>query len=306
VRVDVRRLADALRRADGAGLAFALALVVPLTLLTARRLQALVPPSAHLGLWAACRLILLGSMLNMVLPSKMGDVAKAYFVTRDHGVAPSVAVSLVIFEKACDLLALLLWGALGLLLMPRREAWALGAAAGLAAVLAAGTLGLASPRAAGWTARRARALLPAPVAARLERLAVAWSELLAILRRAPRRLLSVATTSLVVWLLHLAQIWLFARALGGAIPFVANLALAALALVAGLAPLTFAGVGTRDAALLVLYAPFLSPAAAAALGLLCTVRYVLPALAGVAVAGERRGWRPAPGPGPPDVGSGRG
>jgi uncharacterized membrane protein YbhN (UPF0104 family) len=45
--------------------------------------------------------------------------------------------------------------------------------------------------------------------------------------------------------------------------------------------MTLAGIGTRDAALIYFYLPYFSPASAAALGLYCTLRYVLPALFGL-------------------------
>ena len=64
-------------------------------------------------------------------------------------------------------------------------------------------------------------------------------------------------------------------------PPVISFALAPLAILAGLLPLTFAGVGTRDAALVALYAPYFSAATGAALGLLCTSRYFLPAIGGL-------------------------
>ena len=54
----------------------------------------------------------------------------------------------------------------------------------------------------------------------------------------------------------------------------------------GLLPLTFAGVGTRDAALVVFYAPYFDAPTAAALGLLCTARYLLPAMGGLPFAGR--------------------
>jgi hypothetical protein len=50
-------------------------------------------------------------------------------------------------------------------------------------------------------------------------------------------------------------------------------------------PLTFAGVGTRDAALVLFYAPYFASPTAAALGLLCTARYILPAIGGLPFAG---------------------
>jgi hypothetical protein len=56
----------------------------------------------------------------MVLPSKMGDIAKAYFM-RDRGhLEGSLALSLVVFEKACDMLSLLLWCVFGLFLIRRK------------------------------------------------------------------------------------------------------------------------------------------------------------------------------------------
>ena len=75
-------------------------------------------------------------------------------------------------------------------------------------------------------------------------------------------------------------------ALNAFAPFLANLALAPLAILAGLLPLTFAGIGTRDAALVFLYRPYFDAPTAAALGLLCTARYILPALAGLPFAGK--------------------
>ena len=101
----------------------------------------------------------------------------------------------------------------------------------------------------------------------------------------PARLAKVAFTSIVIWLLHLLQIWMFILALRAWAPFLANLALSPLAILAGLLPLTFAGVGTRDAALVFFYAPYFDAPTAAALGLLCTARYVLPALGGLPFAG---------------------
>ncbi|MEJ2040882.1 MAG: hypothetical protein P8X55_18420, partial [Desulfosarcinaceae bacterium] len=60
-----------------------------------------------------------------------------------------------------------------------------------------------------------------------------------------------------------------------------HLALTPLAIFAGLLPLTYAGVGTRDAALIYFLRDYLSPGAGAALGILCTMRYIVPALAGL-------------------------
>jgi len=69
-------------------------------------------------------------------------------------------------------------------------------------------------------------------------------------------------------------------------PFLISLALTPLAILAGLLPFTFAGIGTRDAAFIILYQPFFNAPTGAALGLLCTSRYLLPALMGLPFLGR--------------------
>jgi uncharacterized membrane protein YbhN (UPF0104 family) len=59
-----------------------------------------------------------------------------------------------------------------------------------------------------------------------------------------------------------------------------------LAILVGLLPFTFAGIGTRDAAIVFFYRSFLSAPVAAALGLLFTLRYLVPALAGLPLLGR--------------------
>ena len=100
------------------------------------------------------------------------------------------------------------------------------------------------------------------------------------------QLLKITFTSVFIWFLHLLQIWFFILALKAWTPFLANLALSPLAILAGLLPLTFAGVGTRDAALILFYQPYFAAPTAAALGLLCTSRYLLPAIGGLPFLGQ--------------------
>jgi uncharacterized membrane protein YbhN (UPF0104 family) len=308
-RIDVGALARVFQHCDAAWLALSLGMVVPLTLLTARRLQQLMPQSGQLGFGEANRLILVASVLNLVLPSKMGDLAKAWFM-RDRGHLPgSLALSLVVFEKACDLLSLLAWCVFGLAWIKWSDsralsafhlpvAWAerLGAAqeslvfwlAGVIVTgsLCAGILLIGSARFAAFFFNIVKNVGGKKAGAKIEKLANGWREMHAYFWESKTRLLIVTGTSLFIWFLHLLQIWMFILALNASAPFVANLALSPLAILAGLLPLTFAGVGTRDAALVFLYAPYFAAPTAAALGILCTARYLLPALGGLPFAGD--------------------
>lgn len=270
-----------------------LAMVVPLTLFTAWRLQQLMPRQGQLGFGEANRLILVASVLNLVLPSKMGDIAKAYFMRDRGGMSGSLALSLVVFEKSCDMLSLLLWCVFGLAwcaldssIYPNKDALFWIMAAGVFGLLVMGTLLLGSTRFANFFFSLATRFAPGKMGSKFSKLSASWSEMHAYFWSSKARLAKVTLTSVFIWFLHLLQIWLFILALKAWAPFLANLALSPLAILAGLLPLTFAGVGTRDAALVLFYSPYFSAPTAAALGLLCTARYVLPAIGGLPFIGR--------------------
>jgi len=262
---------------------------VPLTLMTSWRLQQLMPARGQLSFGEANRLILVASVLNMVLPSKGGDIAKAYFMRDRSNLSGSLALSLVVFEKSCDMLSLLLWCVFGLLLYPAKDALFWGMTFGVSALLIFGILLIGSARFARYFFATAATVAPAKTAAKLSTLGASWGDMHAYFWAGKTRLVTVAATSVFIWFLHLLQIWMFILALKAWAPFLANLALSPLAILAGLLPLTFAGVGTRDQALIVFYAPYFTAPTAAALGLLCTARYLLPALGGLPFASEYLG-----------------
>ncbi|MDQ2919087.1 MAG: flippase-like domain-containing protein [Verrucomicrobiota bacterium] len=267
----MHELVPIFRDCDRSWMTLALAMVLPLTLLTAWRLQQLMPRAGQLRFGEANRLILTASVLNLILPSKMGDIAKAWFMKERGHLAGSLAFALVVFEKTCDMLSLLLWCAFGLLLYPAKDALFWGVTAAVSVAFLFGLLLLGQPRFAAFFFERVH----------LTRLSEAWREMHDYFWSSKSRLTSVALTSIFIWFLHLLQIWMFIRALKAYAPFLANLALSPLAILAGLLPLTFAGIGTRDAALILFYRPYFDAPTAAALGLLCTARYILPALAGL-------------------------
>jgi uncharacterized protein (TIRG00374 family) len=285
-RIDLAGLVQVFQGSDRQWMAISLGMVIPLTLLTAWRLQQLAPSAAALGMGEANRLILAASSLNMVLPSKMGDIAKAYFI-RDRGhLSGSLSLSLVVFEKACDLLSLLLWCVFGLVLYPNKD-WLFGVMTiAVISGLGFGLLLLSSPRVAQGSLRILGTVAPKSLRQKLVRLSHAWGAMHDYFWSDRRRLWQISALSILIWFLHLLQIWFFILALNASAPFLASLALSPLAILAGLLPLTFAGVGTRDAALIVFYQPYFSAATGAALGLLCTSRYLLPALGGLPFLGQ--------------------
>jgi hypothetical protein len=256
-------------------------LLIPITLITAWRLQVLMPQPSSLGLIEANRLILGASVLNMILPSKMGEVAKAYFM-RDRGhLTGSLALSLVIFERACDMLSLLFLCFVSLLIYPLKGKgfWSITIILGLLTIF--GIVLVSSKKFTIIFFRSAILISPPMVVSKIQKLKKSWLEMHQYFYDNLGQLLKVIAISLFLWILHLLQVWLFILALRQWVPFFTNLALAPLAILAGLLPITFAGIGTRDAAITYLYSPYFSASVAAALGILCTSRYFLQAIVGL-------------------------
>lgn len=285
-RIDIFKAIPIFADASAFWMTVSLAMVVPLTLLTSARLCVLMPGPGRLSFWESNRLILLASVLNLVLPSKMGDVAKSAFMAERGHLTGGLALALVVFEKACDMLALLVWCVFGLALYPHKDALFWGMTIAVAGGLVSFALLVGSRRFATFFFGLAERFAPGKIGEKIGKLHGAWTEMHGAFWQDKARLVRVATMSLVIWFFHLVQIWMFTLALREGVPFLASLALAPLALLVGLLPLTFAGVGTRDAALIFFFSPYLSAPAGAALGILCTLRYVLPALVGLPFIGS--------------------
>ena len=288
-KIDLDGFLDVLKNSDRLWMPLSLGMVIPLTLLTAWRLQLLMPGGTGLDFAEANRLILASSVLNMVLPSKMGDLAKAYFM-RDKGqLNGSLALSLVVFEKACDLLSLLLWCVLGLILYPEKN-WLYGIMTIVVTIgLGMGLLLLGSKSLAQIGFQFAITIVPKSFTAlklKIQNFQTGWGEMHDYFWADQIQLFRITSLSILIWFFHLFQIWLFILALNAWTPFLTNLALSPLAILAGLLPLTFAGVGTRDAAIILFYQPYFNAPTGAALGLLCTSRYLLPALGGLPFLGQ--------------------
>ena len=287
-QIDVANLVRVFQNCDRLMLGISLGMVVPITLVTSWRLQQLVPQRS-LGFIEANRLILGASVLNMVLPSKMGDIAKSYFMSERSNLSGSLALSISIFEKACDLLSLLLWCVFGLMLYPAKDNLFWIMTVGVAVGLILGLLLLSSQQFANLFFNLSIKYTPKSVSQKLQKMQASWSEMHNYFWGDKQQLLLITSTSVFIWFLHLLQIWLFILALKAVVPFLVSLALSPLSILAGLLPLTFAGIGTRDAAIIYFYQDYFNEATGAALGLLCTSRYFIPALIGLPFLGQMLG-----------------
>ena len=280
-KIDIINIKDALVQVDVPVFIGALLILIPTTLLSALRFSMLLSGENKPTLGLATKLILAGSTMNVILPSKMGDMLKSVFMRDALSMRGSLAVSVVVFEKACDLLGLLIWCLLGLVVYAGDDELFILLAFAVGGGLGFGILMLSSLSFADWFLRLVSKIAPASFVDKFENLRKSWAEVYGFFWRSKSAVINIVGVTLFIWFLHLLQIWLLAAALQAPVPLLSSLGLSSLALLAGLAPLTLAGVGTRDAAAMYLFAPFMAAPAGAALGLMLTLRYILPGLAGL-------------------------
>jgi uncharacterized protein (TIRG00374 family) len=282
--LDADGLKRAIHAADTSWLLGGILFVVPLTLLTAWRFMALV--DNRISFLEANRLILATSTLNLFLPSKLGDLAKGHALFKRHSMDVGLSYATVVLEKALDMMSLLIWGVFGLIVVGiGRPAMSLflPPVAGLCTVLVLFILPL---RILPFILATFGRIMPGKVARLLEKSSTSWQLVSENFWQRPLHAIAVIGLSVLIWGAHLFQFWLFSQALHGNVPILENAAFATLAILVGLLPFTFAGVGTRDAAIIFFYAPYLSAESAALLGILATLRYVLPAIAGAPFVGD--------------------
>jgi glycosyltransferase 2 family protein len=271
-QVDVGQIWTVLVGADLALLTASIVLLVLLILASVVRLWALGRIGGfHLGLREALEATLAANALNLFLPGKMGDVLKAALMAEDDPARLPGALVLGIWEKLSEL---------ALLFVLASMAFVFAGGEGVNA-LWTGAAGVAGIGILLWGAPMSAVMARIP---RMRPVSEAWSIGLQQLRARWMATGGILIFSTLIWAGHLAQVLLMAAALGvtGDAAFWALIAARVpIAILAGLVPLTFAGVGTRDAALVVLLGPLIGPEQAAALGVLFWLRYLVPGVLGL-------------------------
>lgn len=269
--IDRQAIFTALAQTDLVKLSWSLLLLVVLIGLSSYRLKILAfYGSFRLTGKTALEATLAANALNMFIPGKMGDLLKAVMMTEDEPDRLMAAVSLGFWEKLSDLAMLFLLASIPLAFMGQEPVLA----AGLGLAGSIGVLALVFP---------AVLATPMNLIRKLHGLKSEWASTLSALRSNAFSLLALMFLTAVIWSGHLLQITMMTWALGvecSLTCWAQIIALFPVAIVAGLVPMTFAGVGVRDAALVVLLSSLIGTSEAAALGVLFWLRYLVPGLIG--------------------------
>jgi hypothetical protein len=280
--IDRRELFRTLANAHLGWFAVALLLFIPPKLFQAWRWRTMTRRFCPITTGEALRLILAGDALNLVLPSKLGDLSRALLLRTQGRLPLAHGVNLVAYEKMLDLSSLSLLMVVGVLAIRRFDAVGIAGLTAAAVIIGITTAVSLSP----FVARGAWRWLGAQTDragawGKIARLLAGTGEVVGDLVRRGTALSAIVALSLAIWVLHFLQVYCFFLALRLPTPFFVAMALVPLAIFAGLVPFTIGGLGTRDAAFVFLFRPWHSGAAMAGIGLLSHLRYIIPGLVGL-------------------------
>ncbi|MGI8908874.1 MAG: lysylphosphatidylglycerol synthase transmembrane domain-containing protein [Candidatus Sumerlaeaceae bacterium] len=287
-KVDQPKLWQNLRQTHWGWFAAAMLAFVPQVLVIAWRWKRLVDVFTQLKLGESVRLVLASQTMNLVLPSKMGDLSKGYFLSRRGLLDLTRAMNVVVFEKLLDVATLagvMLLGVAALLASNgetdlQTRAALVAAVIGCAAVAGVAALYFVPTRYIPGFTRGLQWLDGKPKLRKLHTLAATGHDVIHMLQSHGARRAEIVAMSMLIWCLHLVQIYFFFRSLGAAAPLAQFATLVPLAIFIGLLPISIAGFGTRDAALIALF-PGFPGEVMLGVAMYVNLRYILPAACGM-------------------------
>lgn len=290
---DFGQLGEAIRGVSPGWLALAAVAYFPGVWCRAARWQALLEPIKSLAVSRLYPIVVIGYMINDLVPLRAGELARAALLRRNEGIPPVATLSTIGVERMTDGLTLLLFAAVGGLaapLDPQTAGLVQGAAWLFVLAIAGAALLTLNEQSALRLAVRGAALLPSRVAAAV-RLALTHIEHgFAGLRalRSPRPLALAGTWAVAAWLGELVVFYFVALAFGLDLPLaVLALAMAASNLATSI-PASQAGIGPFEyfcAQVLLVFG--VAPGVAVAYALVVHAVLILP----VVLAGFYHLWR---------------
>jgi len=277
-RIDTGQLGGYVRQMDARLFVLAVLFFVPQIATTAFRWRVMVRGRVEIGFGEAAALILACNALNILLPSRVGDLSKAYFMGRDAKLEIKRGMNVVFFEKYIDLASLGIVILTGVLIQGRFDGPALAGSAFAASMIAVFPA-LYFLKIDRWVSGplfdRHRFL------EKIRRFLLETQSYLNELKANRRRLCFVVLISVFLWYLHILQFYVLFLSLHSGVSVFEVFRLVPLAILVGLVPLTIAGVGTRDSALLYFFAPYESASLVAGVGIFASLRYFVPGALGL-------------------------
>lgn len=276
LKVDLSALAEHLSSLNPFWITVTFLFFIPQIMLTAWRWQWMIRRDQPCSLAESTQLILATSSLNVFMPSKLGDLCKAYYLSKSGQLDWRRGLNQVLFERFLDLWSLCWMGTFGVLFTgfwTHMGFLVLGLTAALTVVF---LIILKLPM-----KHFKVPLLPEKLSLKIESFFQDAHHYVERLKSNPGDLGILFLSSMVLWGLHVIQFYFMALATQSSLGIGEIFAFIPVGILVGLLPFTVAGVGTRDAAFLYLFSSHETSSRIVLLGLFATIRYLVPGIAGI-------------------------
>lgn len=272
--IDLKKINEVISGLDFVLFSFAISIMIPITYFISLRLK-ILNKDGTLSIFNSLQLTLAASTINLILPSKMGDVLKATFMKGDG----FDSFSLVVLEKLLDLLSLLIWCTFGLCFI-KFNRFSLILFFTIIVMMVLILLVIFSKSFCTKIYSFSTYIFKSDKS-KIVVFLKNWLKTCVYINSNIWFYGKILIFSIFIWVLHLTQIWLLILSLNVSVPILSSFAFTSLSILIGLFPLSFAGIGTRDAALIFFYKSFMNIETGAALGILTFLRYLIPGLIGI-------------------------
>jgi uncharacterized protein (TIRG00374 family) len=246
----------------------ALLLLFVIILIIAKRWQTILETMGYNFRYKECfNLIMAALPLTSITPSKSGDIVKAYYL-KDK-IPASKTVGSVITERVFDILTLVLFSLIGMTFCKKYEL------AFIALIILICIIAILLLARAGFNFR-----LPVKSSRneKIQNLILSTK----LLMNDKKVFSTIMLYSFSSWFLGVVQTLMFFYALGIKVPLLFTMANIPIAIFIGMIPVTLGGMGTRDAAIIILFSEYATPTELLGVGILFSVfRYWLISLIGI-------------------------
>jgi glycosyltransferase 2 family protein len=231
-------------------------------------------------------MVAVANALNLILPSKMGDLMKGVFLKDKYAFKVRHSLSIVVYEKILDFLGILMAVSLGFfwLKMPSDFVKTIFSMSLVGTVFF--ILFLSFPALSNRCLSLFSRVLGKKISEKILLFKEGWADLQTQIVNRPFLFFKLLSLSFLNSAIQFLQLWFLVLSLGQWVSHMESFALTGIGVLAGLIPFTFSGVGTRDAMLVFLYGPIMGYETASAFGVLCTARCIFPAVVGLPLIGR--------------------
>lgn len=254
---------------------FALSLIIFLIalLLSAYRWQIMSTSYNQISFIESLKILFTSLTLNIFLPSRLGDIGKAFFSNpKKSNISTGVAAAMI--EKLYDLLSILVFSSIGAIFIITEIKIRLLILCSLTIVILVTYISIFNTSTQSYIFKKFRRMINS------KKFHKHLKYIAKYLKDNYVRNYYYLVCSLVIWGLHFIHIFLLFEAINIHIDFIIVIGLIPVAIIIGMIPITISGFGTREAMIFFLFIGYANYEQLTVFVLLFSVRYFVPAIIG--------------------------